>query len=169
MEGQQYRFEVDDGLLKKNARSSAFAVINAISVSLTSMERAYGMRPAELQIFFLIGLAGVQRVMRERPLSADLAGMTPIPIANLSGISRRQLAELTGLSREAVNRTVVKLMDRGLVMEQARGQLSHMHGSLIVLNELYPLAELVKPFVALTNELTRLGAVDVKEVCPDRA
>lgn len=153
------RLHIDLDRLADNARPTVFAVINAIATSMTSMERAYGMRPAELQVYLLIGLAGVQRALRQRPLPRELAGMAPVPYEMLSGISRRQLAELTGLSREAVRRAVLRMMERGLVIEKSRGALVHTPGSFKKLNALLPLEDLVQPFVSMINELERLDAV----------
>ena len=160
--GQQGSIRINHAKLPDNARPAVFAVVNAIATSLTDMERAYRMRPAELQLFLLIGLAGAQRALRERPLSAELASMAPMPMDKISGISRRQLAELTGLSREAVRRAVLRLMERGEVMEKERGLLSHTPASFQRLNALLPMADFLRPFVTMMNELEQLNAIKVR-------
>ncbi len=145
------------------ARPSVFAVFNAVTITLCRMQHAYGMKPAELQIFLLIGLAGVQRVLRDRPIPADIAGVQPVPIERLSGVSRRQLAELTGLSREAIRRTILKLMERGLVVEASRGALAQSPGCFQKMSGIIPVHELLTPFLDMLAELDRLGVVDLGE------
>lgn len=160
--GREASFRINRAGLEAQARPTVFAIINAIATSLTAMERAYGMRPAELQVFLLIGLAGVQRVLRERPLPDGIAGMEPVPLERLSGISRRQLAELTGLSREAIRRTTLRLVERGLVVEKERGALVHTPGSFQKLNDQLPLEDLLQPFVTMMNQLERSEAISVR-------
>lgn len=156
-----YEFAIDPANARKNARLAVFSVVNAVATSLSDMERAHGMKPAEMQIYMLIGLALVQRALRKRPMDANAKGMEPLTADDLSGISRRKLADLTGLSREAIRRAVLRLMERSLVMEKERGALVHVPGSLQQLDEDLPVERFLQPYITMMNELDRAGVIKV--------
>ncbi len=111
----------------------------------------------------IIGAAGLQRFVRLRPLPLEHSGDAPLPDTFGSGISRRQIAELTGLSREAIRRTVLRLMERGLVVEVARGQLVHPRGMMLKGSAIFSPEEMVRPFVAMVEQLIQMGVVEVRQ------
>lgn len=158
---ESFEFALDPGGASQNARLAVFSVVNAVATSLSDMERAHGMKPAEIQIYMLIGLASVQRTLRQRPLDAKAKGKEPLIADERSGISRRQLALLTGLSREAIRRAVLRLMERSLVTERKRGALVHILGSLQRLDKDLPLDQFLQPYIAMMNELDRAGVLTI--------
>lgn len=153
------RIMVDHGRYATMRRPAMYAITNAVVIMQTEAERAYGLRPADLQIYMLIGVAGVQRVIRTRPIPEIYAGDAPLPLSILSGISRRQLAALTGLSRDAVNRATKRLIGRGLVVEASRGKLAHAPGTLELTKSIHHPDAVLAPFVAMFEELLRLGVL----------
>ena len=71
-------------------------------------------------------------------------------------ISRRRLSDASGLPRETVARHVRKLIERGLVIEHGRGQLTIPPGLLRDLAPTGLLERLARRSASLTNALTRL-------------
>jgi DNA-binding MarR family transcriptional regulator len=143
-------------------RPALYALTNSIISMLSDMGRAWDMKPAELQVFMIIGAAGLQRFVRLRPLPLEHTGDDPLPTTFLSGISRRQIAELTGLSRESVRRTVLRLLERGLVVEPSRGLLAHTPGMLQKGSTVFHPEEMVRPYVSMVEQLIRMGVVRIQ-------
>lgn len=152
--------QVNQERLEAQTRVVVYTLVNTLAMTFSNMGRAYGLKPSEVQILLLIGLAGVQRLMRQRPVPADVAGIEAVPAEQLSGISRRKLAELTGLSREAVRRIADRLMEKGLVLERGRGMLAQTPGVLAHLSKLYSYREMLAPFLTMFEQLERLGVVE---------
>jgi biotin operon repressor len=155
------RLRIDQDCLHANRRLAVYAIVNATIALNSEMGRAWDMRPAELQIFMMIGLASIQRYVRMTPIPEAYRDIEPLPDAFKSGISRRQLAELTGLSREGVRRAVLKLMARGVVIESQRGQLVHAEGLMKAGNARYSVEQMLQPFLAMTEQLLRLGIIHI--------
>lgn len=142
-------------------RPALYALTNGIISMLSDMGRAWDMKPAELQVFMIIGAAGLQRFVRLRPLPLEHSGDDPLPIQFRSGISRRQIAELTGLSRESIRRTVLRLIERGLVIEPSRGLLVHPPGMLQKGGAVFHPEEMVRTYVSMVEQLIRMGVVRI--------
>lgn len=157
------RLALDTKRYAELRRPALYVLTNAIISMLSDMGRAWDMKPAELQVFMIIGAAGLQRFVRLRPLPLEHSSDDPLPATFLSGISRRQIAELTGLSRESVRRTVLRLMERGLVVEPTRGLLAHRPGMLQAGSAVFHPEEMVRRYVSMVEQLIRMGVVRVHQ------
>jgi hypothetical protein len=161
--GGPYRLLLDAERFSELRRPTLYALTNTIVSMLSNMGRAWGLRPAELQIFLIIGTASLQRFVRLKPPPLEHSGDTPLPTPFRSGISRRQIAELTGLSRESIRRTVLRLMERGLVVEPARGLLVHPQGMMQWGSGIFSPEEMLQPYIAMFDQLIRVGVVRVRD------
>lgn len=161
-DGDADRLLLDLGRYSEVRRPALYALTNSIVSMLSDMGRAWEMKPAELQVFMIIGVAGLQRFVRMTPLPVEHSGDAPLPTQFRSGISRRQIAELTGLSRESVRRTVIRLMERGLVIEPTRGLLVHAPGTMLKAIEVFSPDDMLRPFVSMFEQLIRMGVVKVQ-------
>jgi hypothetical protein len=153
---------IDDANFAKLRRPALYALVNTIVSMFSEMGRAWNLKPAELQVFMIIGVAGLQRFVRMRPLPLEHSGDAPLPADLRSGISRRQIAELTGLSRESVRRTVLKLMERQLVVEPVKGLLVHPPGMMRKGSAIFSPDEMLRPYISMVDQLVRMGIVKVQ-------
>lgn len=160
--GGTERLLLDAERFSELRRPALYALTNTIVSMLSDMGRAWEMKPAELQVFMIIGVSGLQRFVRIKPLPLEHSGDAPLPTELRSGISRRQIAELTGLSREGVRRTVIRLMERGLIIEPTRGLLVHPPGMLQNGSRIFSTEAMLRPYVSLVEQLIRMGVVKVQ-------
>lgn len=147
-------------------RAAAYEITNTILTMNLRLQTALAMRPEELQVFLVIVLATVQRYTRSP--EPDPAFLTNIPLpASLAGFtSRRRIADVLGIPLETVRRHVIRLIERGLVVERARGKLCTPGGTLAQLGEVDVPAAIASDLVALSNVLLRQGAFTLAP--PDR-
>lgn len=102
----------------------------------------------------LIAVSAIQRYARA-PDEAHV-GADPLPTGVIGTISRRRLADTSGLPRETVARHVRTLIERGIVIELGRGQLTIPPGLLRDLGPTGLLERLARRSAALANALARL-------------
>jgi hypothetical protein len=88
------------------------------------LQRSFGLRAEEHQIFLLIVLSTVQRFARDRGRDARFLDSTPLPAKTAGSISRRRISETLDIPLETVRRTVAGLLARGTLVERRRGCLS---------------------------------------------
>lgn len=116
--------------------------------------------PTELQIFLTVGVANIQKLMRERQIPENFAATEVLPREVIVPISRNAIASATGLPRETVRRQVEKLIERGLLIEDPRGGITQPIGYIHDF-QLQPLIEpMLSEFTKTAESLIRLGVID---------
>jgi hypothetical protein len=138
-------------------RLAMYEIASAILDLTGDVHRTLGLRPDACQIYMLIAVSAVQRYARA-PDEAHV-GADPLPTAAIGTISRRRLADASGLPRETVARHVRHLIERGLVIEHGRGQVSIPPGLLRDLAPTGLLERLARRSAALANALARLDVL----------
>jgi hypothetical protein len=142
-------------------RLAAYEIGNTLLIAHLDLQRAFGMRAEEYQVFFLIVIATVQRYARSGDPDPAYQGSKPLPAEMAASISRRRIADVLGIPVETVRRIVKGLLDRGLVVERGRGRISTPGGALAHLGVDQTPLRLAGQMVALGNTLARLGCVRV--------
>lgn len=140
-------------------RLAAYEMANALLSMELDLQRALGLRAEERQVFFAIVVATVQRFARTAGRNTEHAGRDPLPRALAGHISRRRIAEVLDLPFETVRRHVSKLMEKGLVVELKRGQLSTPGGTLARLAERDIPIDFARRFTTVVRFFQRMGAL----------
>lgn len=144
-------------------RLAAYEIANAMLDTQLALQRRLGLRAEECQVFLAIAVATVQRFARVAQPHSEHVTRAPLP-ENLSGhISRRRIAESLGLPLETVRRHAARLIDRGLVIEKARGQLSTRGGTLQHLSGDETPFRIAGQFVGVVRSFARLGALTTRQ------
>jgi hypothetical protein len=143
-------------------RLLAYEMANALMAIETDLQAHLGLRPEERQVFMVIVIATVQRFAREQTGASPHTGADPLPRALSGHISRRRVAESLGLPLETVRRHVVRLQDRGLVVEPARGQLQTPSGTLRAMHDAGVVERVARQFLGVARSFERLGALGAR-------
>ncbi len=146
-----------------NWRVAMFGIMNlflATQRAFTSGSEA--LSPSELLIYLTVGVANVQKLMRERTIPEDFSATTVLPREWVVPISRNAIASATGLPRETVRRQVEKMITRGLLIEDSRGGVTPPPGIIDTLG-LQPMLEpLLTEFARTTEHLLKIGVIAIK-------
>lgn len=153
------RLRIDEARFRENERQFAFEIGNNVLSANLLLQAHFGLRAEPFQVFLLIILATVQRLMRNIDAAPDLSKTAPVPAELRGGISRRQIAAILGIPLETVRRHIVLLIEMGLVEERSRGRLSTRGGTLQSLSDAGIPLHLGKKSVHLINVMIRKGAV----------
>jgi hypothetical protein len=138
-------------------RLAVYEVVNATLLAHIEMQRRFGMRAEEFQVFILVAVSSVQRYVRGATAGDPFLDRTPIPFESNGFISRRRIAETLGIPLETVRRHIVRLIALGLVGERERGRLSTTGGTLDRGSKGGLTQQLLQQHLAVTNSLARLG------------
>ena len=142
-------------------------ITNALLLGNMELQRAFGLRAEEFQIFFLIVMTTAQRYVRGAPLDSPLIDRTPLRWEDCRAISRRRIAETLGIPAETVRRHVANLMERCLVVERGRGQIANPPGVLARLSAEGKTVHLAQQHLALTKALLKLGVLSDLRPAPE--
>jgi cytochrome P450 len=156
------RIKIDDEAFKSTERQTAFDLGNALLASHLRLQQHFGLRAEVMQVFLLIILATVQKLLRRLSSVPGLSGTAPVPAEFRGGISRRQIATILGIPLETVRRHVDLLATRGLVEERHRGCVSTRGGTLQSLSDAGIPRAMTSQFVSMVNSMTQTGAVRVQ-------
>lgn len=149
---------VDAEGFSASERLASYEIANTLLTMKLRIQKAFGLRPEELQVFLVIVLATVQRYVRNPEVAPQFKSAIPLS-QELSGfVSRRGIAEAMGIPLETVRRHVKRLIERGLVVERTRGCLSTRGGTLARLNATDTPMALAGDIAALCGSLLRMGA-----------
>lgn len=140
-------------------RLAVYEIANTVLLAQIELQRAFGLRAEEFQVFYLIAIATAQRHVRGGSRATNLLDATPLAPAQSGAISRRRIAETLAIPLETVRRHVEKLMARGLVVERGRGRIATPGGTLARLSTNGVTTELARQQVALANALIQLGVL----------
>lgn len=120
------------------------------------------LNPSELIIYLTVCVANVQKLMRERAIPDDFSATAILPREWVVPISRNAIAAATGLPRETVRRQVEKMIERGLLIEDARGGVTPPPG-MIDLLDLEPMLEpVLTEFARTADHLLKIGVIAIK-------
>lgn len=153
------RLELDAEGFEKSERLVAYELGNTLLMLNLELQKTYGLRAEDHQVFMLIALSTVQRFARAQPVEAKYVTRAPLPAQYASSISRRRISEVLGIPFETVRRIVKNLLARGLIVEHSRGALSTAGGTLEKLSISGKHEQIARRFVTTANTMMRLGAL----------
>lgn len=148
----------------RRERLFAYKTGNVLLMMNLELQRHFGLRAEQYQIFLLIVLATAQRLIRDTETDETLLTRTPLPFQAAGSISRRRIAETLGIPLETVRRAVADLLERGMIVERRRGCLSTRGGTLGRLAEVALPERVARQFLAECNTMLRLGAAHQVEI-----
>lgn len=154
----QARLELDVEGFLKTERLVAYELVNMMVMMMLEIQKTYGLRAEDHQVFMLIALSTVQRFARQPTHDETYMTRVPLPAEYASSISRRRISEVLGIPLETVRRIVKDLLARGLIVERSRGALSTAGGTLEQLSQGGRSEHITRRFIATANTLVRLGA-----------
>jgi hypothetical protein len=123
---------IDTARFHEVERLAAYQMANALLLMETELQRCFGLRAEERQVFFAIVLASLQRFVRASTVDSPDIGSAP-------------------------------LIERGLVADPLRGQLSTRGGTTAALSSQGITTSFARNFLAVVREFDRLGVLTAKE------
>lgn len=152
------RLRLDPSGFVRSERLVAYELANALLMLNLELQRSFGLRVEEYQIFMLIVVSTVQRFARDPGSDGTFLDRTPLPPSAAGSISRRRISETLGIPLETVRRTVAGLLARGMIVERQRGALSTPGGTLARLAVEGLPEQIARRFLSVSNTMIRLGA-----------
>ncbi len=154
------RLKIDKPGFTANERIVANDMGNTILGAMLRMQQHFGLRAEPFQVFFVIVLATVQKLLRN-PDEMDPAtrGTAPLRPEHCGTISRRRIAEVLDIPLETVRRHVAQLLAEGLLEERGRGELCSRDGILVSLSQADIPLDVARDFVSVVNAMGRRGAL----------
>jgi len=119
------RLSLDSEGFAEKERLVSYEMGNALLMLNLELQRNFGLRAEEYQVFMLIILSTVQRFVRNPGSEVTLLGRAAMPPEVSGSISRRRIAETLDIPFETVRRTVASLLARDLIVEHRRGVRVH--------------------------------------------
>jgi len=145
-------------------RVAMFGMLNLFVTQHRSLMMAgINTNPTELLIYLTVGVANVQKLMRERMIPESMASTEILPREWVVPISRNAIASATGLPRETVRRHVAKMIERGLLIEDSRGGVTPPPGVIQKLGIAQLLDPLVTAFARTVETMLRTGIIAIEE------
>jgi hypothetical protein len=152
------RLVLDTAGFAGRERLVAYELGNTLLMLNLELQRSFGLRAEEYQIFMLIALSTVQRFVRSPGAEATGLDRKPLPPIAAGSISRRRVSETLGIPLETVRRSVATLLEREMIVERRRGCLSTSGGTLERLaSEALP-ERFARRFLAVGNYMEKIGA-----------
>lgn len=145
-------------------RLVAYELGNTLLILHLELQRSFGLRVEEYQIFLQIVLSTEQRIVRDPDADDGLMDRRPLPSAAAGSSSRRRISEALGLPLETVRRTVAGLFARVMIVERRRGCLSTPGGTLERLAAAGIPERMVRRFLAVSNARKRLGVARPRSI-----
>ncbi len=142
-------------------RLVAYEVSNALVMINLELQRAFGLRVDDNQIFMVIVFSTVKRYPRATERNERYLGHEPLPAEYRGAISRRRISETHDIPVETVRRTVARLIAQGMVEESQRGQLSTKGGTLKLLSEQGVSEAVAARFLRVANIMIETGAAQL--------
>lgn len=144
------------------ARLASYEVGNTLLMMNLEVQRHFGLRAEEYQVFMLIILSTVQRYVRRRETDSAFQGLAPLSLDLAGSISRRRISETLDIPLETVRRIVGRLLARGMIVERRRGALSTSGGTLATLSKDAVPEHLVRRFGSSANAMVGLGVLALR-------
>jgi len=158
----QARLDFDGDRFEEVARLVSYEVGNTLLMMNLEVQRHFGLRAEEYQVFMLIVLSTVQRFARDGESDSAFHGSAPLS-ADLSGaISRRRISETLEIPLETVRRIVGRLLARGMIVERRRGSLSTSGGTLAALGKDAVPERVARRFGSNANAMIGLGVLALR-------
>lgn len=149
--------KVDAARLREVERLAAYELANGLLLMNLDLQRRFGLRAEQYQVFMIIVIATVQRFARTATPQSSHVTRTPLPPDLASAISRRRIADVLGIPVETVRRHVSGLLGRGLIVERGRGRLSTPGGTLERISADETPERIATRYAAVASALERLG------------
>lgn len=153
------RLKLDKDGFAANERLAANDLGNTLLASLLRLQQHFDLRAEAFQVFFVIVLATVQKVLRNPDMDAAARGTAPLLPEQRGGISRRRIAEVLGIPLETVRRHTSQLLQDGMIEERGRGHLSTRGGTLASLSQAGIPFDIAQDFLAVVNAMAKRGAI----------
>lgn len=142
-------------------RVAMFALTNLFLSMHRSFTGHEGMSPTVVLIYCTISVGNIQKLMRERTVPPDYRGTAILPRDQVVPMSRSAIAAATGLPRETVRRHVAQMIAADMLIEDERGGVTVLPGSIRDRN-LEPLLDgLITEFARAAETLLRARVVEV--------
>ena len=130
-----------------------------------SMHRCFtgheGSSPTFVLIYATVSVGNIQKLMRQRAIPEEYASTSTLPRELVIPMSRSAIAAATGLPRETVRRHVAQMIENEMLVEDPRGGVTVMPGSIQSRN-LEPLLEaLVTEFARTAEALIRSEVIEI--------
>lgn len=130
-----------------------------------SMHRSFtgheGSSPTFVLIYATVSVGNIQKLMRQRVVPEEYAATATLPRDLVVPMSRSAIAAATGLPRETVRRHVAQMIESDMLVEDERGGVTVVPGSIQSRN-LEPLLEtLLTEFARTAEALLRAQVVEV--------
>ena len=155
----QARLELDAEGFARAERLVAYEMGNTLLMLNLELQQRFGLRAEEYQVYLLIVLSTVQRFVRGNEPDRAFLGRAPLPADYASSISRRRISDVLGIPLETVRRIASRLLERGLIVERRRGQLSTAGGTLEQLSVDATTERIARRLISTLNTMIRAGAV----------
>lgn len=153
------RLKLDKDSFSANERLVANDLGNTLLGSMLRLQQHFGLRAEAFQVFFVIVLATVQKVLRTPDMDAAARSNTPLLPKQRGGISRRRIAQVLRIPLETVRRHVSQLLQDGMIEERGRGHLSTLGGTLASLSQAGIPYDIAQDFIAVVNAMAKRGTV----------
>jgi biotin operon repressor len=140
-------------------RLAVYEIANTVLLAHNELQRAFGLRAEEFQVFYLIAIATAQRHVRSGSKATKLPDAAPLAPGQSGAISCRKIAETLDIPLDTVRRHVEKLLARGLMVERGRGRFATPGKTLAKLSTSGVTTKLARQQVALANVLIKLGGL----------
>lgn len=144
-------------------RLVAYEIGNTLLMLNLELQRTFGMRAEEFQVFMLIVMSTAQRFARNRNPNKSWLDRTPLPPEAAGSISRRRISETLDIPLETVRRTAAGLLARGAIVERSRGCLSTPGGTLARLGQDELPERMARRFLTVSNTMLKLGAAHLAD------
>ncbi|MFN3989941.1 MAG: hypothetical protein ACK4IS_06760 [Erythrobacter sp.] len=145
-------------------RVVAYEVGNTLAMLNLDLQRAFGLRAEEYQVFMVIVFSTVQRYVRAAERDERYLGHEPLPADHRGSISRHRISETLGTPLETVRRAATRLLESGMIEERQRVQLSTKGGTLKRLSEQGITEMVTARFLRAVNVMIELGAAQLPDV-----
>ena len=143
-------------------RVAMFALTNMFvkMYRMFSLEDELG--PTAILIYTTVSVANVQKLMRERHIAPEHAGLGDVPRGMIVPISRSAVAAATGLPRETVRRQVAQMIELGMLQEDPRGGIVTAPDFAAAQGLEKMLEPLLTDFARTTEALLRAGVLEAQ-------
>jgi len=147
-------------------RVAMFALTNLFLSMHRNFTGHEGSSPTVVLIYCTVSVGNIQKLMRERNVPREYTATAVLPRQWVVPMSRSAIAAATGLPRETVRRHVAQMIEQGMLIEDERGGVTVVPGS-IKGRGLEPLLEpLITEFARTAETLLRADVLEVRTAAP---
>lgn len=152
---------VPDRLLEQ-WRVAMFALTNLFLSMHRSFTGHEGSSPTVVLIYCTVSVGNIQKLMRQRTVPNEWTATATLPRELIVPMSRSAIASATGLPRETVRRHISQMIEAGMLVEDPRGGVTVVPGSIQGRGLETLLEPLITEFARTTETLLRADVIDVQ-------